>query len=335
MHNVHKLINEHNSQFAPRLLHFIADMTFVNTFAARLTSRGIVRVQGEDSLTFLQSLITNDIHQICLRENSNSCATAFLNPRGRLLFAALIHRPHQNHYLIDTERMLIPHLIKHLTHYRLRAKLHISDESHHHAVWSFVNTPSVSPDEHHFVFSDPRLHNLGLRAILPHSFVPPHHVHVADEHAYTRLRILHGVPDGPDFHHSPLPLHLALHVLNAVSFNKGCYLGQELTARSHFTGVLRKRITPLILHDSAQPETNSVFDAVSDASHLRLPQGTQLFVEGKEKSIGNVTSSVDNIGVAVLPLSDVFSEQGTKSLRLSDGREVRPFQPQWWSQQYP
>lgn len=299
--------------------------------AAKLLSRGVVRVEGADSLKFLQGLITNDIHQICNPRNTNTLSAAFLNGRGRVLFAAIIQRSDENDYLIDVPRVQVPNLISHLTKFRLRANVHISDQSDSHSVWAVLDRASNRADAVSHFFEDPRLQALGLRAIVGERFAPPPEVAIADEHEYETMRILNGVPDGSDFDDTPLPLDLGLHMLNGVSFNKGCYLGQELTARSYFTGVLRKRITPLII--TAQPSLRghgADHTMVSDSAHLRLPTGAELFLEGKSKAAGKVTSSVSNVGMAVLRLSDIFSTQGTNKLRLEDGRSVTAWKPRWW-----
>ncbi|KAI0560651.1 hypothetical protein FGB62_104g045 [Gracilaria domingensis] len=301
-----------------------------SSFVAKLSSRGVVRVHGPDSLKFLQTLITNDLHQICNGASPNACAAAFLNRKGRVMFGAIIQRQQDNDYLIDLEHQQVPSLINHMNMYRLRADVQVSDQSHMHSVWSLVNVDQDSLRHDSRVFEDPRLGALGLRAIVDDSFSPPSDVHVTDEQQYNCLRILNGVPDGSDFHNTPLPLDLALHLLNGVSFNKGCYLGQELTARSHFTGVLRKRITPVIVSDSNDLSDKYASSMVSDAADLRLESGAELMLQGKSKAVAKVSSSVHNIGMAVIRLTDVFSEEGTRQLHLRDGRSVTAWRPQWW-----
>ncbi|CAN8061711.1 unnamed protein product [Agarophyton chilense] len=303
------------------------------SFAAHLASRGIVRVHGVDSLKFLQGLITNDMHHICTAGARNACAAAFLNGRGRVLFGTIIQRQGENDYLIDVDHQLVPSLIRHLKQYRLRADVQVSDESPTHSVWSLVGVEDNNPvlrDSR--IFEDPRLKEIGLRAIVDETYCAPPGVVVADEREYTRLRILNGVPDAGDFANTPLPLDLALHLLNAVSFKKGCYLGQELTARSHFTGVVRKRITPVSVADKTGVMSERGEGIVSNDADLHLESGTDIMLEGKSKSIGKVSSSVDNIGLAVLRLADLVEHQGGRQLRLRDGRAVRAWRPPWWQE---
>ena len=97
---------------------------------------------------------------------------------------------------------------------------------------------------HHWM-GDPRLPDLGARTILPAGCIPPGKV-VAPE-AFKDLRFRLGVPEGCSEVPSgeALPLEYNLDALNGVSYTKGCYVGQELTARTHFRGVIRKRLMPV------------------------------------------------------------------------------------------
>lgn len=187
-----------------------------------------------------------------------------------------------------------------------------------------------------FIFEDPRLASLGYRAILERDFTGFTELPEAEEAAFTRLRILKGVPDDTDFDDTPLPLDLALHLLNGVSFSKGCYLGQELTARSHFTGVLRKRVTPVAVIDDNMTVDEDVFDTpspstlISSRKALDLCRGARVMIPGKPKAGGTITSSVDNIGLAVLKINDTFNGERKAELSLEDGRRLLAWQPGWW-----
>lgn len=304
-------------------IHQLADLhsTMVARFAARLPSRGLVQVSGVDSQRFLQGLVTSDLH--ALSPTAPTSSTAFLNTRGRILFGALLHRNSETSYLIDTPLPRLPALIAHLKQYRLRSKADIVDATAAHSVWSIIgSSPSDHLERqatHGTTFNDPRLPALGKRAFVERDFPGFDGVPAGTEEGYTRLRIMNGVPDGPDFDGEPLPLDLAMHLLGAVSFTKGCYLGQELTARSHFTGVLRKRLTPIAVVGEGEGGRG-------------LERGMEISVEGKTKRAGVVSSAVDRVGLAVMRISDTFGERGGtgKTLRLGDGRLVRAWQPDWW-----
>lgn len=272
--------------------------------AVRLDSRGLVRVQGFDAARFLQGLITNDINTLGQNEFQSA---AFLNRRGRVLFGALIHR-RQDAYIIDVDKRRISEVIQHLSMYKLRAKVVVSDISDAFCVWSGDLRDALT---------DPRLSVLGKRGIYERDFEMD--MEEGTEVDYERMRILNGVADGNDFDGLPLPLDLGLDLLNTISFNKGCYLGQELTARTHFTGVLRKRITPLIV--STQPiDMTNVSDHITDE---RIEVGTEILKDSKK--VGTITSCIHNVGMSILRLSHLDS-----ALTLADGRSVYPWKPSWW-----
>lgn len=312
----------------------MASAVTASRFASRLSTRGVVLVTGNDSRKFLQSLVTADIHAIC-HPGAISTATGFLDRRGRLLFGGLIHSHHPNEYLIDISAHRAPALIKHLRTFRLRSVVDVEDVSPNFQVWQFVGFHGDQLGESvQGVGPDPRLPALGLRAVLPTGFSPEPGVTIEGEHTYERVRILKAVADGADFDNAALPLDLGLHLINGVSFTKGCYLGQELTARSHFTGVLRKRLTSLVATaDGDDHGTNVIDDTdamqwVSGDASNGINVGDEIMVTGRDKVAGRVTSAVDNVGVAVLRMSDAFD--GDKTLRLKDGRRVLAVRQGWW-----
>mmetsp|Transcript_5799 Transcript_5799/g.10426 ORF Transcript_5799/g.10426 Transcript_5799/m.10426 type:complete len:472 (+) Transcript_5799:174-1589(+) len=174
-------------------------------------------------------------------------------------------------------------------------------------------------------------------------------LHVS-ETVYRGLRILHGVPEGTsgdssDFAGNPLPLECNLDVLNGVSFDKGCYVGQELTARTHFTGVIRKRILPFVIGKSEQHALELAQYALTkigkgtDHALMHIPEITANSAPGlspgvfprhfleydmsmkpkvndsifllndanKENAIGTISSSFYNMGLALFRLESIFA----------------------------
>ena len=242
----------------------------------------------------------------------------------------------KNDYLLDVDERRTQALLKHLKLYRLRAKVDVDDVSHEHEVWSLVGVQKQDVTiADGLLCADPRLGALGLRAVVNTDFEVPAGVCVEEGKIFSMLRMLNGVPDGRDFDGEPLPLDLAFHMLNGVSFSKGCYLGQELTARTNFTGVLRKRITPFVVTDVG--EAGSVADVgelICEGPEASVEAGTQLFVEGKKKAAGKVSSSMCNVGLAVLRFNEIFSEEGQEmaQMHLGDGRRVVAYKPTWWSE---
>lgn len=292
--------------------------------ATRLASRALLRVSGTDTVRFLQGLVTANVHRLCRNENrtaERALFAAFLNRRGRVEHLAILIASEEScsgapeSIIIDCARDSATALRTHLLHHRLRARVDVDDASDELAV-------ATGGDDHSF-FADPRGSALPTRAVLPISDADALR---PDDGVADALRILSGVPCERDGS-GALPLVLGLDLLGAVDFDKGCYLGQELTARSHFTGVLRRRLAPLLAGDGVIGGHKTAFRRDGDV----LREGEQLFYKGGDKA-GVVSSACGNAGLAVLKIEDAFASGARvgKSLVTEGGIKVRTWMPEWW-----
>jgi folate-binding protein YgfZ len=137
------------------------------------------------------------------------------------------------------------------------------------------NTAEYTPSEKHpeimvtdsMAFFDPRLRSLGCRVICPENSLEIEQDTInlkLTSEDYEVIRLLYCVPEGPSEVSNQFPLNLNFHLLNGVNFNKGCYIGQELTQRTYHTGTLRKVAMPFILTNklmfSIGDETKGIYD---------------------------------------------------------------------------
>jgi folate-binding protein YgfZ len=215
-------------------------------FAARLESRGVVSVGGPEAVSFLQGLVSNDVEKA---GSDKAVYAALLTPQGKFLFDFFIVREAEG-FLLDVEQTRRADLIKRLQMYKLRAKVTIADRSGDFAifaVWGHQSAPLVGLRS----FDDPRVAALGQRAIVPvgetHEVAGRASGQLVHETEYHRHRILLGVPDGtmdlePE---QTFLLDGNFEELNGADFKKGCYVGQELTARMKHRGTARRRMLPL------------------------------------------------------------------------------------------
>jgi folate-binding protein YgfZ len=165
-------------------------------------------------------------------------------------------------------------------------------------------------------YVDPRLAGLGARAILPRErleAIPAAGFTVSERVAYDRLRLSLGVPDGS----RDLPVEKALLLengfdeLNGVDWKKGCYVGQEVTARMKYRALVRKRLLPVRIEGD-----------------LPAP-GTPVVLDGEEA--GEMRSAADGWGLALLRL-DVVEKAEREGRPLSVGTaSVTPLKPSWWA----
>ncbi|KYQ52540.1 hypothetical protein ALC60_08401 [Trachymyrmex zeteki] len=235
----------------------------------RLIDRSILRVRGNEASTFLQGLITNDMKH--LDEGAPSIYTLFLNIRGRVMCDAIVYKSEEsNLYYVECDSQTVDSLQRHLKMYRVRRKIDIEHVGDKLNVCKFVDNVMI--------YEDPRLPDLGLRIlaesqigrneIIKHldADIPPSES-LGDYKAFRyKLGIGEGMHDLPPG--KALPLEINCDYLHGVSFHKGCYIGQELTARTYHTGVVRKRLMPLKedLADTSAGEPSISKQTQQDAS---------------------------------------------------------------------
>lgn len=195
---------------------------------SKLSNRAIIRISATDATddprSFLQGLVTQDM---TLVQTSAPQWGALLSPQGKCLFDFIAHADGQD-ILIDCESRAAESLSRKLMMYRLRRKIEIKIEDDLYVHWSMENG-----DKPH----DPRLNALG------HRWVSAQDSASCDE-AFRKHRISYGVCEGVDELGSDKILWLECNAieLNGVSFTKGCYIGQENTARMNYRNKVNRRI---------------------------------------------------------------------------------------------
>lgn len=197
---------------------------------SHLSDRTVIALSGEDRIPFLQGLITNDAN---LLTQDVALYAAMLSPQGKFLHDFFLI-PNGEEILLDINKHRAADLIARLNIYKLRSKISIQPiECKVSACW---DAPAPPPLED--IIADPRLSALGWRiygdAKLPEASLADYETH----------RITLGIPDGATDMHidKSFLLEFAFENLHGVSFSKGCYVGQEVTARSKFRGQVRKQI---------------------------------------------------------------------------------------------
>ena len=227
-------------------------MLAMSTFHTALEDRAVLRLSGADRVDFLQNLVTQDV----ARPQAGACVmTALLTPQGKLLFDFIIY-VEEDGFLLDVDAESAEALLKKLTLYKLRAdvKLEMTDLAIH-AIWQAdgqadgqaknqegEQTDLPAKEVSSSFYQDPRHHGLGLRGFFdstPDTGLPQKPL--ADWHVN---RLKHGVPQGQSEMPpgSIFPLEYGFEAANAIDFQKGCFVGQEVTSRTHRKGSLRKKL---------------------------------------------------------------------------------------------
>jgi folate-binding protein YgfZ len=206
---------------------------------AALTRRGVVSVSGEDAVTFLGGLVTNDVEAL---PEGGAGYGGLLAPQGKILFDFIVFRA-GGAFLFDLPKDSVADFVKRLGFYKLRAKVAIAalPERQVAAAWGNKSPPQVDG----LVAPDLRLPDLGYRLILPaDATVEAAGYETADEAAYDAERIALGIPEGGiDFTYGDAFPHEAdMDQLGGVAFDKGCYIGQEVVSRMEHRGTARRRL---------------------------------------------------------------------------------------------
>jgi folate-binding protein YgfZ len=282
--------------------------------------RGLLAVEGPDARSFLQGLVSNDVERVAA---DRAIYAALLTPQGRYLhdfFIAAI----DDTLLVETEAARREDLKRRLSLYKLRAKVTLTDVTDRYAVALIyggaaherldltAEPGNARPLGDGVIYVDPRLADLGVRALLPRpgaaDLLAAEGIAPGNPADYDRLRLSLGVPDGS----RDLPVEKAILLengfdeLHGIDWNKGCYVGQELTARTKYRGLVRKRLMP-----------------VEIAGPTPAP-GTPLLCDGVEA--GEMRNAADGLGLAMIRLEYLEKLGADGSLMAGESR-ITPRKP--------
>ena len=253
---------------------------------AHLPDRAVVEIAGEDRVAFLQGLVSNDVASPPAPDAA--VWAALLTPQGRWLADFFVF-PAADALLLDCEAAQAGMLVQRLSRFRLRSRVALR-EAGEFAVQAGWGGPE--PDGAVAASTDPRLPEAGWRALVAAGQAGRGADATPGDYDLHRLRL--GLPDGlrdlePE---KSLLLEAGFDELHGVSWTKGCYMGQELTARTRYRALLKRRLVPVGVHGPLPP------------------RGTPVCREGTE--IGEMRSGSGSIGLAMLRL-DALEAAGTLS----------------------
>jgi len=223
---------------------------------ARLEDRAVLAVSGADAPTFLQNLITNDVTRLT---PGTAVYAALLAPQGKILVDFLVVRDGPgDRFLIDVAAPYADGLLKRLAMYRLRAAVELTDLRDSHVVLAGWDDDGLSGNvARALAYDDPRLPALGVRWIASAADAPT--TGLAERGAYETRRLALGIPDTGDLIGQFL-LDANGEELNAVDFRKGCFVGQEVTARMKHKAAPRRRMLPVDIDGAVPPAGTPLVD---------------------------------------------------------------------------
>ena len=230
-------------------------------------------ISGPDSKKFLQNLISNDIEKV---NENKSCFASLLSPQGKFLFDFIVVK-HKDGYLLDCEKRIIDQLYKKLVMYKLRSAVEILNLSNEFVVAAFNHEKFLSIEgakdelgyttkynEDH-VLLDPRNKKLGGRIIanLEKLYMSLKKMKLKSSNIedYYKLSFELGIPQSnmDQLQEKLFGIECNFEELNAIDFKKGCYVGQENTARIKLKNRLSKRLFPINLINGKLHEGESIY----------------------------------------------------------------------------
>jgi len=238
-----------------------------------LEDRAILYINGLDAKDFLQNLISNDINKVT---DESSCFASLLTPQGKFLYEFIVIK-HKSGYFIDCEKSQSEEIFKQLNLYKIRSKVEILNLSNEFVVASFGYEKYLSiegsKDILGFTFKyredpiilDPRNKNLGARLIinLEKLYLSLKKLELKDdkiENYYIQSHKLGIVPKNLNKLKNKLfGIECNFEELNAIDFKKGCYVGQENTARIKLKNKLSKRLLPIEIIDGKLSEDETIY----------------------------------------------------------------------------
>ncbi len=239
-----------------------------------LDDRAILYINGDDVKEFLQNLISNDINKV---SDISSCFTSLLTPQGKFLYEFIIVK-HKSGYLIDCEKPQAEELFKQLSLYKLRSKIEILNLSNEFVIAAFSHEKFLTFDDAKDVpgftikyredpiFLDPRNKQLGARLIINleklYLSLKKLDLHDANLGEYYSLSHKLGIvpKDLNKLQNKLFGIECNFEELNGIDFKKGCYVGQENTARIKLKNKLSKRLFPINLINGKLYEGESIYN---------------------------------------------------------------------------
>ena len=227
-----------------------------------LEDRGIIYITGEDTFNYLQNIISNDLKKVT---DNQSCFSYLLTPQGKYLFEFIIIK-HKSGYFLDCPKYQIENLIKQLALYKLRSRVEITNLSNEFVVAALSknifsefasnqNKGMTIKFREDPVILDPRCIDLEARIVINleklYLSAKKLNLKISNIDEYYQLSHSLGIPnsDTRNFQNKIFGLETNSDELNAIDFKKGCYVGQENTARMKLKEKISRRIYPIEIID--------------------------------------------------------------------------------------
>jgi len=245
-----------------------------------------ISISGDDRKDFLQGLITNDINKC----NSNTpIYSCFLSPQGKFI-ADFFVIDYEKNYLIEIHKKFVSAFLDKLKIYKLRSRIIVNDNENFKSLVILENNNLLQSNSDIINFIDPRNDKLGRKIYIKlnkiNDFINKFNLQEAKFESYREMLIKNLIPFPPDdlIINKSLILENNFDAINAIDWEKGCYVGQEITARMKYRALLKKSIRALEIISGNVNPGNKILN--------------------NQNSIGEIISCFNNLAIAMLKIKD-------------------------------
>ena len=268
-----------------------------------LKNRSLLLINGYDTIQFLQNLITQDILKI---KNEEILYTLFLNHKGRYESDFFIIKKN-NQIILDINKDHKNFLIEKLNFYKMKNDVNIKDISED---WNVIidQKNKTNTKDSFYKLEDPRIKEIGRRIVINKEKLNKEY----EKKTWENFRIKIGIPETNKelIQGKTIPLEANMDFLNAISWKKKCYLGQELTVRTQHQGIVRKRMFPIIGDKLINKEQKKIFY--------------------KNEKIGTIISLYKDKGIALLKVKETLQCNKEKNFLNNESLDkIQPIIPKW------
>lgn len=275
----------------------------MTVFIASLPDRAVIEIKGEDTLPFLQDLVTANVADLKPGQGVHS---ALLTPQGKILFDFFILAI-EGGVLIDCAADSAASLVQKLTMYRLRRVLSI-DQADNLAVAAAWDEADLSSLSEGYVFPDPRDAAMGSRVIASQAVIAS--ISSQPPESYLEHRYKLGIADAAEIGSGELFPHEACYdQFSSVDFSKGCYVGQEVVSRMQHRGTARSRLVPI------------------DASSALPAPGAKVVAD--DRPVGTLLGTQGSNGLALIRLDRAAKAAQAGKVLSVDGQQITMHKPGW------
>ena len=251
-----------------------------------LEDRGLLYVQGDDVKEFLQNIISNDVYKV---SDNFSCYASLLTPQGKFIADFFVADCEKN-YLIEIHKKFISGFLNKLKIYKLRSKITINDNEDFESLVILKNNNLLQSKNDIINFIDPRNNKLGRKVYIKldriNDFKKKFNLQEIKFESYRELLINNLIPFSPDdlIINKSLILENNFEKINAIDWDKGCYVGQEITARMKYRALLKKSIRAVEIISGSVNSGNKILN--------------------NQNTIGEIISCFNNLAIAMLKIDD-------------------------------